>query len=65
MKRAMNRRAFIGALAGIVLAPARIVAAQAKGRVYRAAFLFPGSPGPRIAAFEPAIRSLGWVRGRT
>jgi hypothetical protein len=47
----MNLRAFIGALAGIVLAPARIVAAQAKGRVYRAGFLFPGSPGPGIAAF--------------
>ena len=64
MKRAMNRRTFIGAVAGIVLAPARIVAAQPKGRVYRVGFLFPGSPSPGIAAFEPAIRSLGWVPGQ-
>jgi putative tryptophan/tyrosine transport system substrate-binding protein len=64
MKQAMNRRAFIGAVAGIVLAPARIVAAQPKGRVYRVGFLFPGSPGLGIAAFEPAIRSLGWVPGQ-
>ena len=64
MKQAMNRRAFIGALAGSVLASARSVAAQPKGRVYRAGFLFPGSPGLGIAAFEPAIRSLGWVPGQ-
>ena len=60
----MNRRAFIGVIAGSVLASARSVAAQPKGRVYRAGFLFPGSPGPGIAAFEPAIRSLGWVPGQ-
>src|SRR6185295_1921639 len=60
----MNRRAFIGAVAWIVLAPARIVVAQPKGRVYRAGFLFPGSPGPGIAAFDPAIRRLGWLPGQ-
>ena len=27
-------------------------------------FLFPGSPSLGIAAFEPAIRSLGWVPGQ-
>ena len=64
MKRAMNRRAFIGVIAGSVLASARTVAAQPKGRVYRVGFLFPGSPGLGIAAFEPAIRSLGWVPGQ-
>ena len=64
MKRAMNRRAFIGVIAGAALAPARVVAAQPKRRVYRAGFLFPGSPGLGIAAFEPAIRSLGWVPGQ-
>ena len=64
MKQAMNRRVFIGVIAGSVLASARSVAAQPKGRVYRAGFLFPGSPGPGIAAFEPAIRSLGWVPGQ-
>jgi putative ABC transport system substrate-binding protein len=60
----MNRRAFIGVIAGSVLASARSVAAQPKGRVYRVGFLFPGSPGLGIAAFEPAIRSLGWVPGQ-
>ena len=64
MKRAMNRRAFIGVIAGSALASARSVAAQPKGRVYRVGFLFPGSPGLGIAAFEPAIRSLGWVPGQ-
>ena len=60
----MNRRAFIGVIAGSVLASARSVAAQPKGRVYRVGVLFPGSPGLGIAAFEPAIRSLGWVSGQ-
>ena len=64
MKQAMNRRAFIGVIAGSVLASARSVAAQPKGRVYRVGVLFPGSPGLGIAAFEPAIRSLGWVPGQ-
>jgi putative ABC transport system substrate-binding protein len=64
MKQAMNRRAFIAVIAGSVLASARSVAAQPKGRVYRVGFLFPGSPGLGIAAFEPAIRSLGWVPGQ-
>ena len=64
MKQAMNRRAFIGVIAGSALASARSVAAQPKGRVYRVGFLFPGSPGLGIAAFEPAIRSLGWVPGQ-
>jgi putative ABC transport system substrate-binding protein len=64
MKQAMNRRAFIGVIAGSVLASARSVAAQPKGRVYRVGVLFPGSPGLGIAAFEPAIRSLGWVSGQ-
>ena len=60
----MNRRAFIGALAGSVLAPERIVAAQQGGRTYRVGLLFPGSPGTGIAAFGPAIRRLGWVPGQ-
>ncbi len=64
MKRAMNRRAFIGAIVGTALARARIVAAQPKGRVYRAGLLFPGSPSTGAAVFVPAIRSLGWVPGQ-
>jgi putative ABC transport system substrate-binding protein len=60
----MNRRAFIGALAGSVLAPGRIAAAQQAGRTYRVGLLLPGSPGTGIAAFGPAIRRLGWVTGQ-
>jgi putative ABC transport system substrate-binding protein len=60
----MNRRAFIGALAGSVLAPGRIAAAQQAGRTYRVGLLLPGSPGTGIAAFGPTIRRLGWVTGQ-
>jgi putative ABC transport system substrate-binding protein len=60
----MNRRAFIRAVAGSLLAPTRGVAAQQAGRVYRVGLLFPGAPSTGIAAFGPAIRSLGWVPGQ-
>jgi putative ABC transport system substrate-binding protein len=60
----MNRRAFIGAVAGSLLAPTGGVAALQAGRVYRVGLLFPGGPSTGIAAFGPAIRSLGWVPGQ-
>ncbi|HSE04972.1 MAG TPA: ABC transporter substrate-binding protein [Methylomirabilota bacterium] len=59
----MNRRAFIGALAGTIVAPVRGVAAQQPGRVYRVGVLFPGSPSTGIAAFGSGLRRLGWVPG--
>ncbi len=65
MKQAMNRRAFIGAVAsGCLVASARSVAAQRTGRVFRVGVLSPGSPSTGVAAFEPAIRRLGWVPGQ-
>jgi ABC-type uncharacterized transport system substrate-binding protein len=61
----MNRRAFIGMVAsGCLLAPARDVAAQVTGRVYRVGVLSPGTPSTGIAAFGPGIRRLGWVPGQ-
>ena len=60
----MNRRAFIDGVAGSVLAPARIVTARPTGRVHRLRVLSPGSPSTGIAAFAPAMRTLGWVPGQ-
>jgi putative ABC transport system substrate-binding protein len=60
----MNRRAFIGAVAGNLLAWPRGGAAQPTGRVYRLGALFPGSPSTGMAAFAPTMRSLGWVPGQ-
>jgi putative ABC transport system substrate-binding protein len=60
----MNRRAFIAAVAGSVLARPSAGAAQQAGRVYRVGVLSPGSPSTGIAAFAPEIRRLGWVPGQ-
>jgi putative ABC transport system substrate-binding protein len=60
----MNRRAFIGAVAGSLLARPRSGAAQPTGRLYRVGVLSPGIPSTGIAAFAPAMRSLGWVPGQ-
>lgn len=64
MGQAMNRRAFIGALAGTALTSVRVALAQPAGRVYRVGILSPGGPGPSIAAFGHGIRRLGWVPGQ-
>jgi ABC-type uncharacterized transport system substrate-binding protein len=65
MKRAMNRRAFVGAVvSGCLVASARGVAAQGTGRVFRVGVLSPGNPSTGIAAFGPGIRRLGWVPGQ-
>jgi len=60
----MNRRAFLGAVAGGVVARPRAVAGQSSGKVYRVGALFPGGPGPGLAAFGTAIRGLGWAPGQ-
>lgn len=60
----MNRRAFIGALAGTLSALVRGVAAQPTGRGHRVGLLFPGSPSTGIAAFGSGLRRLGWVPGQ-
>jgi putative ABC transport system substrate-binding protein len=60
----MTRPAFIGAVAGSLLARPRSAAAQPTGRVYRVGVLSPGAPSTGIGAFGPGIRRLGWVPGQ-
>jgi len=60
----MNRRTFLGAVAGSLLASARDASAQAPGRVYRVGVLSPGNPSTGISAFGRAISGLGWVPGQ-
>jgi putative ABC transport system substrate-binding protein len=59
----MNRRAFLGAAIGSLLAGPRGAPAQPAGRVHRLGFLSPGGPGPGLAAFGRSIRGRGWVPG--
>jgi putative ABC transport system substrate-binding protein len=62
----MERRAFIGTLAGGLLAAPRAVGAQAE-RVYRIAFLGASSPALEselIAAFRQGLRDHGYIEGR-
>jgi hypothetical protein len=60
----MNRRAFIGTLAGGLLAEPRSVEAQQAGRIPRIGFLSPSSlADPRtrlfVEAFRQGLRELG------
>jgi putative ABC transport system substrate-binding protein len=61
----INRRAFIGALAGNFLA-APLVAAQPAEKVYRIGHLS-SLDGPTVnhEAFKAKLRELGWVEGKT
>ena len=60
----MDRRAFVGALAGGLLAAPLAGWAQSAGKVYRVGVLSPGSPSTGLAAFGSGIRRLGWVPGQ-
>jgi len=62
-----TRRAFLGTLAGGLLAAPRIGAAQPAGNVSRVGYLTAGSTtaNPRILeAFRQGLRDLGWVEGQ-
>ena len=62
-----TRRAFLGTLAGGLLAAPRIADAQPAGRVYRVGYLTAGSltANPRVLeAFRQGLRDLGWVEGQ-
>jgi putative ABC transport system substrate-binding protein len=61
-----TRRAFIGALTGLLAAPLAAEAQQA-GKVYRVGYLTAGSvtANPRVLeAFRQGLRDLGWVEGQ-
>ena len=65
----MDRRAFIGALAGGLLAAPLAAQPQPQGKVPRIGVLSPGTSAraarnPRMQAFYQALRDLGWVEGQ-
>jgi len=60
----MDRRAFIAAAAGGLLAAPLAAEAQQAGTVYRIGYLSIGSPSPLRQVFEEALRERGWVTGK-
>ena len=63
----MNRRSFIGTLAGGLLAAPLVAEAQPAGKIYRIGYLSAGAPtsNPLVsAAFQQGLRDLGWVEGQ-
>ena len=63
----MDRRAFIGTLAGSVLAAPLAAEAQQPGKVYRIGYLSSSrsSANPQLLqAFRQGLRELGWVEGQ-
>jgi putative ABC transport system substrate-binding protein len=64
----MDRRSFLSALTGSLLAAPLAAAAQQPTRVYRVGTLFSASredAAPRIAALERGLASLGYVGGQS
>jgi len=63
----MDRRAFLAALAGSLLAAPLAAKAQPAGRTYRIAFLGSTSPSgyaSQVAAFRAGLRDFGYLEGR-
>ena len=63
----MNRRGFIGALAGGLFAAPLVAAAQPTAKVYRIGFLVTATPtetGHLLKALSEGLRELGYVEGR-
>jgi len=60
----VDRRAFLGTLAGGLLAAPLTVEAQQAGKVYRIGYLSPASAhNPIDEAFERAMKDLGYIEG--
>jgi putative ABC transport system substrate-binding protein len=59
----MDRRTFIGAFGGGLLAAPRLADGQ-RGKAPVVGFVSPVAPGPRDAAFLQGLRELGYVEGR-
>ena len=64
----MNRRAFLGALAGGFLAAPLVVGARQAGRMPRIGVLLPAEPAsptePDASAFRQGLHALGYVEGQ-
>jgi putative ABC transport system substrate-binding protein len=63
----MKRRAFLGTLAGCLLAAPLAAEAQQAGKVPRIGYLGLTSPSdrpPLLDAFRQGLRELGWVEGQ-
>ena len=63
----MDRRAFLGTLAGSVLAAPLAPEAQQAGKVWRVGYLGNGNATPSALyrdAFRQGLRDLGWVEGQ-
>src|SRR5215467_5944039 len=61
----LDRRGFMAAIAGSLLAAPLVAEAQKKGKVYRIGFLIYG-PGPsaEVDAFRQELRELGYIEGQ-
>ena len=60
----MDRRAFLGALTGSLLAAPLAAAAQQAGKVYRIGVLLPTAIPFVMTAFVDGLRERGWIEGR-
>src|SRR5216683_5007393 len=64
----MDRRMFLGTLAGGLLAAPLAAEAQSAGKVPRIGVLVPVEPDdpkePNVSAFRQALRDLGYVQGQ-
>jgi putative ABC transport system substrate-binding protein len=62
----MNRRTFLGTLAGGLLAAPLVAQAQPAGKVPRIGFLFSGASGParEVDTFRQGLRDLGYIEGQ-
>jgi putative ABC transport system substrate-binding protein len=63
----IDRRTFVGAVAGALLTAPLIIEAQQAGKVPRIGYLVQNSAElgtPQLAAFREGLRERGWVEGR-
>jgi putative ABC transport system substrate-binding protein len=61
----MNRRTFLRALSGSLLAAPFTVEAQPAGRIYTVGWLTPADVKEHSRAFREAMRALGYLEGQT
>src|ERR1041384_948286 len=64
----MDRRAFLGTLAGRLLAAPLAAEGQRAGKVAKIGLLTPSSPagsGHLVEAFRQGLRDLGYIEGKT